>query len=112
MKKIIFILSVFLSTMALAVEEVNTKVNLVRNYAAGGLGGLDMPVILDAACPSGSSFYIEKSGDYQTTLSILLTALTTNKTVSVAFERGRKPNFTSLSNYCRIYSIGINRNAL
>ena len=110
MKKIIFVLGITLSSIVGAVEEVNTKVSQVRNYAAGGAEGLDMPVIFDAGCPSGGSFYIQKAGDYKTTLSILLTALSANKTVSVAYQRGYRPNFTSSSTYCRIYSIGINRN--
>lgn len=110
MKGIVVALGIFLSSLVSAVQEVNTKVDQVRIYSGAGESHLDMPVILDASCPSGSSFYIEKTGDYETTVSTLLTALSTNKEVSVAYDSGYKPNFTSLSSYCRIYSVGVSRN--
>lgn len=89
---------------------VTTKVNYIRSYAIGAHNELDIQIDFDSKCPSSSNtYYLEKSGDYQTALSILLAAQAANKDVVVHYETGYKPNFSGSSGFCRIYSVGIKR---
>jgi hypothetical protein len=87
---------------------VTTKVNFIRGYAIGEHAEMDTQIRLDFPCPSNKDYYyMEKSGDHQTMLSLLLSALAADKQVQVHYETNQKSNISGNTNLCRIYSVGL-----
>ncbi|EAQ66889.1 hypothetical protein MED121_13215 [Marinomonas sp. MED121] len=109
---VLFLSFIFIPSLSLAgsVSQVTSKVSYIRNYTIEEHKGLDIQVNFDVECPGSSSgFYLEKSGDSETALSLLLTALAAEKEVVIHYEANHQPNFASALDFCRIYSVGLKR---
>ncbi len=102
-----------LSESVMAAANV-TGVDITRldSYTAYSGTNFDLVIGLSAACPTGGDFYLPtgtppNNANMGQVYSLLLAAFMSGKTVSLNYQDGMSPNFTSASTHCEVRRVWV-----
>ncbi|XOV78938.1 MAG: DUF5992 family protein [Aestuariibacter sp.] len=116
-KKSCFILGIsILSTFAAFTKaDTNlTDVEIMRmeGYTSFSTVNFDIVVALSSPCSSGGDFYLPagsppENENTKQVYSLLLAAFMSGKKISLSYQDGKSPNYTSSTNHCEIRKIWV-----
>ena len=93
---------------------INADITRLDSFTAYSGNNFDLIVRLSEACPTGGRFYLPagtapNNANMGQVYSLLLAAFMSGKTVSVNYQDGMSPNFTSASNHCDIRRVWVDK---
>lgn len=108
----VLIVSTFAGLAKADTNLTDVEITRMESYTSYSGINFDIVVALSSPCPTGGDFYLPagsspENENTKQVYSLLLAAFMSGKKVSLSFQDGKSPNYTSSTNHCEVRKIWV-----